>query len=671
MVDFGQGIPNILPNKKPLDETVSHAPIRPQVLSEEEKILAISNALRYFPKDWHKELAQEFLLELEEYGHIYMYRFRPDYEMYARPISEYDAKTPEAASMMLMIQNNLDPQVAQFPHELVTYGTNGSVFQNWAQYLLTMQYLTNMQEDQTLVMYSGHPMGLFPSSKDSPTAIVTNGMVIPNYSTQTDYERMNALGVSQYGQMTAGSYMYIGPQGIVHGTAITILNAARKFLDLQDQSDLGGVLYVTSGLGGMSGAQAKAAVIAGAVCIIAEIDPIAANKRHQQGWLTELYDDLEKVISRSKLAVEKKEAISIGYLGNIVDLLEYLVEQNITPDLASDQTSLHNPWLGGYMPVGMSFENGRQMIINDPDGFKNEVQKTLRKHVEYVNQLTDRGTIFWDYGNAFLLESSRAGADVVESDGSFRYPSYVENIMGPMCFDYGFGPFRWVCTSGTDEDLRISDKIATEILSHLAEGCKPEISTQYQDNIRWIEEAENHDLVVGSKARILYADEQGRLQIALAFNRAIKEGKISAPIVLGRDHHDVGGTDSPYRETANIRDGSMFTADMAIHNFVGDSFRGATWTSIHNGGGVGWGEVINGGFGMYIDGSGESENSIHSMISWDVMNGLARRSWARNIGAIDTVEDAGKLDPKLVVTIPNLVDQEILTYLSERLDDSI
>ena len=671
MVDFGQGIPNILPNKKPMDETVSHAPIRPQVLSEGEKILAVSNALRYFPKDWHKELAQEFLLELEEYGHIYMYRFRPDYEMYARPISEYEAKTPEAASMMLMIQNNLDPQVAQFPHELVTYGTNGSVFQNWAQYLLTMQYLTNMQEDQTLVMYSGHPMGLFPSSKDSPTAIVTNGMVIPNYSTQTDYERMNALGVSQYGQMTAGSYMYIGPQGIVHGTAITILNAARKFLDLQDQSDLGGVLYVTSGLGGMSGAQAKAAVIAGAVCIIAEIDPIAANKRHQQGWLTELYDDLEKVISRSKQAVEKKEAISIGYLGNIVDLLEYLVEQNITPDLASDQTSLHNPWLGGYMPVGMSFENGRQMIINDPDGFKNEVQKTLRKHVQYVNQLTDRGTIFWDYGNAFLLESSRAGADIVESDGSFRYPSYVENIMGPMCFDYGFGPFRWVCTSGTDEDLRISDKIATEILSHLAEECKPEISTQYQDNIRWIKEAENHDLVVGSKARILYADEQGRLQIALAFNRAIKEGEISAPIVLGRDHHDVGGTDSPYRETANIRDGSMFTADMAIHNFVGDSFRGATWTSIHNGGGVGWGEVINGGFGMYIDGSLESENSIHSMISWDVMNGLARRSWARNIGAIDTVEEAGKLDTKLVVTIPNLVDEEILNNLSERLDDSI
>ena len=671
MVNFGQGLPKALPTKKPLDESVPHAPIRPQVLSESEKVLAVSNALRYFPKEWHQELADEFLSELENYGHIYMYRFRPDYEMYARPIAEYEANTPEAAAMMLMIQNNLDPRVAQFPHELVTYGTNGSVFQNWAQYLLTMEYLTNMGDDQTLVMYSGHPMGLFPASKDSPTAIVTNGMVIPNYSTQLDYERMNALGVSQYGQMTAGSYMYIGPQGIVHGTTITILNAARKYLDLQDQSDLGGILYVTSGLGGMSGAQAKAAVIAGAVCIIAEIDPIAANKRHQQGWLTELYDELEKVIVRSKQAIEDKEAISIGYLGNIVDLLEYLVNQNITPDLASDQTSLHNPWLGGYMPVGISFEDGREMIINDPDGFKNEVQKTLRKHVDYVNQLTDRGTIFWDYGNAFLLESSRAGAEVVESDGTFRYPSYVENIMGPMCFDYGFGPFRWVCTSGSDEDLRISDKIASEILSLLADGCKPEISTQYQDNIRWIEEAENHDLVVGSKARILYADEQGRLQIALAFNRAIKDGKISAPIVLGRDHHDVGGTDSPYRETANIRDGSMFTADMAIHNFVGDSFRGATWTSIHNGGGVGWGEVINGGFGMYIDGSLESENSIHSMISWDVMNGLARRSWARNIGAIDTVEEAVKLDPKLVVTIPNLVDEEILRNLSERLDDSI
>ena len=671
MVDFGQGIPKALPKKTSLDETVPHAPIRPQVLSESEKVLAVSNALRYFPKDWHQELAQEFLTELKDYGHIYMYRFRPDYEMYARPISEYDAKTPEAAAMMLMIQNNLDPRVAQFPHELITYGTNGSVFQNWAQYLLTMHYLTNMEADQTLVMYSGHPMGLFPSSKDSPTAIVTNGMVIPNYSSQMDYERMNALGVSQYGQMTAGSYMYIGPQGIVHGTAITILNAARKFLSLEDQSNLGGVLYVTSGLGGMSGAQAKAAVIAGAVCIIAEIDPIAANKRHQQGWLTELYGDLNKVISRSKQAVENKEAISIGYLGNIVDLLEYLVEQNITPDLASDQTSLHNPWLGGYMPIGISFEDGREMIINDPDGFKNEVQKTLRKHVQYVNILTERGTIFWDYGNAFLLESSRAGADILDSEGSFRYPSYVENIMGPMCFDYGFGPFRWVCTSGTSEDLRISDNIASNVLKQLAENCKPEISTQYQDNIRWIEEAENHDLVVGSKSRILYADEQGRLQIALALNRAINEGKISAPIVLGRDHHDVGGTDSPYRETANINDGSMFTADMAIHNFVGDSFRGATWTSIHNGGGVGWGEVINGGFGMYIDGSLDSEKSIRSMISWDVMNGLARRSWARNIGAISTVEGAGELDPKLIVTTPNLVEEDILANLIKSLDDSI
>ena len=671
MVDFGQGIPKTLPNKTPLDETVPHAPIRPQVLSESEQVLAVSNALRYFPKDWHQELAQEFLTELKDYGHIYMYRFRPDYEMYARPISEYNAKTPEAAAMMLMIQNNLDPRVAQFPHELVTYGTNGSVFQNWAQYLLTMHYLTNMEADQTLVMYSGHPMGLFPSSKDSPTAIVTNGMVIPNYSSQMDYERMNALGVSQYGQMTAGSYMYIGPQGIVHGTAITILNAARKFLSLEDQSNLGGVMYVTSGLGGMSGAQAKAAVIAGAVCIIAEIDPIAANKRHQQGWLTELYDDLDKVISRSKQAVKNKEAISIGYLGNIVDLLEYLVEQNITPDLASDQTSLHNPWLGGYMPIGISFEDGREMIIKDPDGFKNEVQKTLRNHVKYVNKLTERGTIFWDYGNAFLLESSRAGADILDSDGSFRYPSYVENIMGPMCFDYGFGPFRWVCTSGTSEDLRISDNIASNVLKQLAENCKQEISTQYQDNIRWIEEAENHDLVVGSKARILYADEKGRLQIALAFNRAINEGKISAPIVLGRDHHDVGGTDSPYRETANINDGSMFTADMAIHNFVGDSFRGATWTSIHNGGGVGWGEVINGGFGMYIDGSLDSEKSIRYMISWDVMNGLSRRSWARNIGAISTVEEAGELDPKLYVTTPNLVEEDILANLIKSLDDSI
>ena len=671
MLDLSQGIPAVLPERKILDSSVSHAPIRPQILDDSEKLLAVSNALRYFPSDWHEELASEFLTELNEFGHIYMYRFRPDYQMYARPISEYRANTPEAAAMMLMIQNNLDPEVAQFPHELVTYGTNGSVFQNWAQYLLTMQYLSKMHEDQTLVMYSGHPLGLFPSSKDSPTAIVTNGMVIPNYSTQEDYERLNALGVSQYGQMTAGSYMYIGPQGIVHGTTITILNAARKYLDLPDNSDLGGILYLTSGLGGMSGAQAKAAVIAGAVCIIAEIDPIAATKRHNQGWLTELYDDVSKVISRAKIAVENKEAISIGYQGNVVDLLEYLVEQEITPDLASDQTSLHNPWLGGYMPQGMSLEQSRQMIMENPSGFKQEVKSTLRKHVEYVNKLVNRGTIFWDYGNAFLLESSRAGADILLPDGSFRYPSYVENIMGPMCFDYGFGPFRWVCTSGSNEDLQITDKIAADVLLELSKSCKPEVEIQYQDNIRWIEEAANHQLVVGSKARILYADEQGRMQIALAFNKAIKDGKISAPIVLGRDHHDVGGTDSPYRETANIRDGSMFTADMAIHNFVGDSFRGATWTSIHNGGGVGWGEVINGGFGMYIDGTKDSEIKIESMISWDVMNGLVRRSWARNSGAISTVKDAQETNIGLEVTIPNLADENLLNRLFDRRDDSM
>ena len=671
MLDLSQGIPAVLPERKILDSSVSHAPIRPQILDDSEKLLAVSNALRYFPSDWHEELASEFLTELNEFGHIYMYRFRPDYQMYARPISEYRANTPEAAAMMLMIQNNLDPEVAQFPHELVTYGTNGSVFQNWAQYLLTMQYLSKMHEDQTLVMYSGHPLGLFPSSKDSPTAIVTNGMVIPNYSTQEDYERLNALGVSQYGQMTAGSYMYIGPQGIVHGTTITILNAARKYLDLPDNSDLGGILYLTSGLGGMSGAQAKAAVIAGAVCIIAEIDPIAATKRHNQGWLTELYDDVSKVISRAKIAVENKEAISIGYQGNVVDLLEYLVEQEITPDLASDQTSLHNPWLGGYMPQGMSLEQSRLMIMENPSGFKEEVKSTLRKHVEYVNKLVNRGTIFWDYGNAFLLESSRAGADILLPDGSFRYPSYVENIMGPMCFDYGFGPFRWVCTSGSNEDLQITDKIAADVLLELSKSCKPEVEIQYQDNIRWIEEAANHQLVVGSKARILYADEQGRMQIALAFNKAIKDGKISAPIVLGRDHHDVGGTDSPYRETANIKDGSMFTADMAIHNFVGDSFRGATWTSIHNGGGVGWGEVINGGFGMYIDGTKDSEIKIESMISWDVMNGLVRRSWARNSGAISTVKDAQETNIGLEVTIPNLADENLLNRLFDRRDDSM
>ena len=622
--------------------------------------LAIQNALRYFPTEWHEELAPEFLNELVQFGHIYMHRFRPDYEMYARHISEYGAETESAAAMMLMIQNNLDPNIAQYPHELVTYGTNGSVFQNWAQYLLTMSYLSRIKEDQTLVMYSGHPMGIFPSSDIAPMAVVTNGMVIPNYSSQDDYERMNALGVSQYGQMTAGSYMYIGPQGIVHGTTITILNAARKYLDLSSQDDLGGVLYVTSGLGGMSGAQAKAAVIAGAVCIIAEIDPIAANKRHSQGWLTELYEDLDELSTRARIAIGNKEAVSLGYLGNIVDLLEYLVECEITPDIASDQTSLHNPWLGGYMPAGIGFDDGRKLLRDNPTRFKAEVQNSLRRHVNSINHLCNRGTLFWDYGNAFLLESCRAGADVLQEDGSFRYPSYVENIMGPMCFDYGFGPFRWVCTSGSEDDLRVTDQIAIDVLRELANNCSDDIKTQYEDNIRWIVEAEKHGLVVGSKARILYADETGRTKIAVEFNRAIAEGRVSAPIVLGRDHHDVGGTDSPYRETANIQDGSMFTADMAVHNFVGDSFRGATWTSLHNGGGVGWGEVINGGFGLFIDGSEGSTKRIESMISWDVINGLARRSWARNLGAISTISQAVELDNRLKVTMPNIVNSDVL-----------
>ena len=561
---------------------------------------------------------------------------------------------------MLMIQNNLDPKVAQYPHELITYGGTGGVFQNWAQYLITMEYLSKMREDQTLVMYSGHPLGLFPSSNDSPMVVVTNGMVIPNYSSQKDYERMSALGVSQFGQMTAGSYMYIGPQGIVHGTTITILNAARKYLGRTSEQGLGGVLYVTSGLGGMSGAQAKAAVIAGAVCIIAEIDPVPAHKRHSQGWLTELYEDLDDLCNRAEQAISKKEAVSLGYLGNIVDLLEFLVDRDITPELASDQTSLHNPWLGGYMPVGISFEDGLSMLEKDPDKFKHSVQNTLRRHVNAINSLTDRGTRFWDYGNAFLLESSRAGADVISADGSFRYPSYVEDIMGPMCFDYGFGPFRWVCTSGNDEDLQVTDKIAREVLEKLSVDCPDDIKTQYLDNIKWISEAENHELIVGSKARILYADEVGRRTIASEFNKAISSGLISAPVVLGRDHHDVSGTDSPFRETANIYDGSMFTSDMAVHNFVGDSFRGATWISLHNGGGVGWGEVVNGGFGLVIDGSEKSQENINSMISWDVNNGIARRSWARNSGAISAINRAMDLDSRLMVTVPKVVDEELL-----------
>ncbi|MAB36267.1 MAG: urocanate hydratase [Euryarchaeota archaeon] len=583
--------------------------------------------------------------------------------MHARPISEYRCNSLKAASIMLMIQNNLDPKVAQYPHELVTYGGNGSVFQNWAQYLITMDYLSKMRDDQTLVMYSGHPLGLFPSSNDSPMVVVTNGMVIPNYSSQKDYERMSALGVSQYGQMTAGSYMYIGPQGIVHGTTITILNAARKYLGRTSEQGLGGVLYVTSGLGGMSGAQAKAAVIAGAVCLIAEIDPVPAHKRHSQGWLSELYEDLGELCTRAEQAISKKEAVSLGYLGNIVDLLEYLVDRGITPELASDQTSLHNPWLGGYMPAGLSFDAGLSLLEEDPEEFKNFVQASLRRHVHAINSLAERGTRFWDYGNAFLLESSRAGADIISTDGSFRYPSYVEDIMGPMCFDYGFGPFRWVCTSGNDEDLIKSDKIAMKVLEKLSSDCSDDIKTQYLDNIQWISEAENHELIVGSKARILYADEIGRKAIASELNKAISSGLISAPIVLGRDHHDVSGTDSPFRETANIYDGSMFTADMAVHNFVGDSFRGATWISLHNGGGVGWGEVINGGFGLVIDGSEKSQENIDSMISWDVNNGIARRSWARNSGAISAINRAMDSDSRLVVTVPEIVDENILENL--------
>ena len=663
ITDFSGGIPDDLPPIRELDNSVPHAPKRPQVLDEKERRLAIENSLRYFPKDWHHLLAPEFLDELDRLGHIYMHRFRPNYEIFARPISEYRCNSAKAASIMLMIQNNLDPNVAQYPHELITYGGNGGVFQNWAQYLITMDYLSKMKEDQTLVMYSGHPLGLFPSSSDSPMVVVTNGMVIPNYSSQEDYERMSALGVSQYGQMTAGSYMYIGPQGIVHGTTITILNAARKYLGRTSDDGLAGVLYVTSGLGGMSGAQAKAAVIAGAVCIIAEIDPVPAHKRHSQGWLSELYEDLDELCSRAEKAVSSKEAVSLGYLGNIVDLLEYLVHRGITPELASDQTSLHNPWLGGYMPVGKTFHEGLAMIEKDPDGFKNSVQNSLRRHVSAINSLSERGTRFWDYGNAFLLESSRAGADVITEDGSFRYPSYVEDIMGPMCFDYGFGPFRWVCTSGKNEDMKITDDIARQVLERLSSHCSDDIRTQYMDNIKWITEAENHDLIVGSKARILYADEVGRRAIASEFNKAISSRLISAPIVLGRDHHDVGGTDSPFRETANIYDGSMFTADMAVHNFVGDSFRGATWISLHNGGGVGWGEVVNGGFGLVIDGSKKAQESIDSMIPWDVNNGIARRSWARNSGAISAINRAMESDSRLVVTVPEIVDENILNNI--------
>ncbi len=654
------GIPSALPSPSEIDQSVPHAPIRPMLLNEKERRLAIENSLRYFPKEWHPILGPEFLSELDELGHIYMHRFRPKQPIKAMPISNYPSNSVKAASIMLMIQNNLDSSVAQYPHELITYGGNGAVFQNWAQYLITMDYLSKMTDDQTLVIYSGHPLGLFPSTEDSPMVVVTNGMVIPNYSTQNDYERMSALGVSQFGQMTAGSYMYIGPQGIVHGTAITILNASRKYLGRTSEEGLSGILYVTSGLGGMSGAQPKAAVIAGAVCIVAEIDPEPAFKRHSQGWLNELYEDLEELTDRAEVAISNGEAISLGYLGNIVDLLEFLVDRQITPHLMSDQTSLHNPWLGGYIPVGYTLEEGLILIRDNPERFKELVQESLIRHVSAINKLTERGTKFWDYGNAFLLESSRAGAEILSDDGSFTYPSYVEDIMGPMCFDFGFGPFRWVCTSGKIEDLRATDRIAIEVLEKLCSSCPEEVKTQYIDNIKWISEAEKHELVVGSKARILYADELGRKIIATEFNNAISSGLITSPIVLGRDHHDVGGTDSPFRETSNIYDGSMFTADMSVQNFVGDSFRGATWVSLHNGGGVGWGEVINGGFGLVIDGSEQSQRNIDSMISWDVNNGIARRSWARNTGAISTITRAMDSDKRLVVTLPNIVDGDTL-----------
>jgi len=655
------GIPDVLPVSVSLDESIDHAPSRPLSLSSEQKRLALRNSLRYFPSGWHDELAPEFASELEEYGHIYMHRFRPRYPMYARPITEYPAKTLHSAAIMLMIQNNLDPSVAQYPHELVTYGGNGSVFQNWIQYRLTMSYLSSMSESQTLVMYSGHPLGLFPSEPNSPRVVVTNGMVVPNHSSHDDYELMNAVGNTQYGQMTAGSYMYIGPQGIVHGTTITLLNAARRYLGMDADDGLGGVLFVSSGLGGMSGAQAKAAVISGAVAIIAECNEFAAKKRYEQGWLSELHYELQTVIDRAEKAKSERQAVSLGYVGNIVDLLEGLIERGVCPELGTDQTSLHNPWLGGYMPAGLSFEDGTEVLRDDPQRFRSEVRASLVRHAEAINKLSDRGMHFWDYGNAFLLEASKAGADVTSDEGEFRYPSYVEDIMGPICFDYGFGPFRWVCTSGTQEDLDMTDQIASNILRELFDTASDDVRLQYADNLRWIKNACEHDLIVGSKARILYADESGRRAIASAFNQAVSSGQVSCPVVIGRDHHDVGGTDSPYRETANIKDGSKFTADMSVHNFVGDAFRGATWVSLHNGGGVGWGEAINGGFGMVLDGTVECEQAIHSMISWDVNNGIARRAWANNPGSVFSIMNAMDLIPDLSITLPSDVNDRILT----------
>ncbi|MDB4758199.1 urocanate hydratase [Candidatus Poseidoniaceae archaeon] len=658
---IAEGIPDDMPLHPGMDASVDHAPKRRQVLTPKEKQLALRNALRYFDKKDHPLLAKEFADELNSFGRIVMWRFRPtEYEMKAHPIDDYPANIPEAAAIMLMIQNNLDPAVAQFPHELITYGGNGAVFQNWAQYRLTMKYLSEMENDQTLVMYSGHPMGLFPSNINAPRVVVTNGMMIPSESTPDNYERLNALGVTQYGQMTAGSYMYIGPQGIVHGTTITLLNAARAHLGISGDSGLGGVTFVTSGLGGMSGAQAKAAVIAGASCIVAESNAHAAHKRHEQGWLSEVTDDIDRAIDRMVAVAEKKEAVSIGFIGNIVDLWERLVERNVRVDLGSDQTSLHNPFQGGYFPAGFSYDESAAMLSDDPERFADEVRKTLCRHAEAVNALSEQGMYFWDYGNAFLLEASRAGADVLNSDGSFRYPSYVEDIMGPMCFDYGFGPYRWVCCSGKPEDLATTDRIAREVLESMMETAPPEIMQQMKDNIRWIREAGDNNMVVGSQARILYADDEGRRKIASAMNKAIADGELSGPVVLGRDHHDVSGTDSPYRETANIRDGSMWTADMAVQNFVGDAFRGATWVSLHNGGGVGWGQVMNGGFGMLLDGSEACEQRLQSMLHWDVNNGVARRAWARNDGANFAIKRAMAAEPKLSITLPEYADDETI-----------
>lgn len=650
MADIRAGIPNTLPDPQPYDHTVNHAPKRKDILTSEEKKLALRNALRYFPKKFHATLAPEFLDELKTYGRIYMYRFRPTYDMHARHIDEYPHKCKQAAAIMMMIQNNLDKAVAQHPHELITYGGNGAVFQNWAQYRLVMQYLSEMTDEQTLVMYSGHPLGLFPSHKDAPRVVVTNGMVIPNYSKQDDWERDNALGVSQYGQMTAGSYMYIGPQGIVHGTTITVLNAARK---------VGGdnmKLFVTAGLGGMSGAQPKAGNIAGVVSVTAEINPLAANKRYEQGWVDELHDNLDELIPAIRKAVEEKRVVSMAYVGNIVDLWERLAEENIRVDLGSDQTSLHNPWAGGYYPVGMSLEESNRMMAEAPEQFKEKVRASLRRQVDAINKLTAKGMYFFDYGNAFLLEASRAGADILRKDGKFCYPSYVQDIMGPMFFDYGFGPFRWVCSSCDPKDLEVTDRLATEVLEEMRKTATKDIIGQLDDNIHWIKEAGKNHLVVGSQARILYADSVGRTKIALAFNEAVRKGEISQPVVLGRDHHDVSGTDSPFRETSNIYDGSQFCADMAIQNVIGDAFRGATWVSIHNGGGVGWGEVINGGFGMVVDGSEDANRHIREMLLWDVNNGIARRSWARNKGSIDAIQREMERTPGLKVTLPNFVD---------------